>query len=63
MLCVMVDTYCCSFCDLSVHFSVGVYGAPINDGIQAAIILSVIFGMAGVLLTSYYVQRGVHSKS
>jgi hypothetical protein len=48
---------------LSVHFGVNVYGAPINDGIQAAIILSIIFGLAGALATSYYVRRGVHSKS
>lgn len=48
-----------SFCDMPVYFGVRVYGAPIQDSIQASLVFGIIAAVGAMLVASYYWYRNV----
>ena len=51
-----------SFCTLTAHFAVEVYGAPLYAGYQAAIVIGMMIVVVSILAVSYYIQRSKLAK-
>jgi uncharacterized membrane protein (DUF485 family) len=47
-----------TYCTLTTHFAVSVYGAPMSAGIQAGVVLGFMAFVIGCLVASYYVHKG-----
>ena len=47
-----------SYCMLTTHFAVSVYGAPMSAGIQASVVFGFMAFVVGCLAGSYYIHKG-----
>lgn len=47
-----------SYCTLTTHFAVQVYGAPMSAGIQAGFVFGFMAFVLGCLVGSYYIHKG-----
>ncbi len=47
----------CSYCELTAHFAVEVYGSPLSVVLQLIIVGAIVGGFLLVLFVSYFVHK------